>query len=451
MNQTQNTQRRTASSQSEPDTHSELKPHVIDPAVVKHQRHNILTMAIYLVAVRISWIFKTESVIMPAFFDAIALSDQSGWLRGCLPTLNRIGHSVPQLILAGWLRDLSIKKWVLFSTTLLMAFPFITIAILYDWLDIAQDRWLPYLFLMLYLLFFCATGMNVLTLGTLQGKLIQPNRRGFLLSLSGMIGSVGAITTAWLLLPRWLKLPGGGFDLIFMVAGGGFLGAAFLCLILKEPPDHYRHEQQLKTNLLASLKATVRNDDNFKKLLIVAMLFISAQILFPHYQALARAKLHTSPVELVKWVIAQNFGVGLFSLIVGAIADRYGNRLAVRICLFGCVLPPILALICSKLLTEETAYLFTLTFFLLGITPVTFRTLTNYTLELTHQSEHPRYLSTLKLSMALPLLFSPLIGLFVDRFGFELIFISITLLLLLGGLYTFQINEPRDNVSGTLS
>jgi hypothetical protein len=40
-------------------------------------------------------------------------------------------------------------------------------------------------FLVLYLLFFSATGLNQLVDGTLQGKLIRANRRGRLLGIAG--------------------------------------------------------------------------------------------------------------------------------------------------------------------------------------------------------------------------------------------------------------------------
>ena len=39
---------------------------------------NMLVLAAYLIVQRVAWVFKTESVIMPAFLDTIA---GAGWLR----------------------------------------------------------------------------------------------------------------------------------------------------------------------------------------------------------------------------------------------------------------------------------------------------------------------------------------------------------------------------------
>ena len=48
--------------------------------------------------------------------------------------------------------------------------------------------------------------------------------------------------------------------------------------------------------------------------------------------------------HLMLWVIAQNGAVGAFSWVSGIIADRYGNRLAIRIQVFLCTLTPLMAL-----------------------------------------------------------------------------------------------------------
>lgn len=60
--------------------------------------HNLLALSAYSVLLRFAWIFKTESVIIPAFLDSIA---GAGWLRGCLPVLNRFGQSMPPIFLRG--------------------------------------------------------------------------------------------------------------------------------------------------------------------------------------------------------------------------------------------------------------------------------------------------------------------------------------------------------------
>jgi hypothetical protein len=50
------------------------------------EARNTLWMELYQVVVRVGWIFKTETIIMPAVLDAVV---DSGFLRGLLPLRGR--------------------------------------------------------------------------------------------------------------------------------------------------------------------------------------------------------------------------------------------------------------------------------------------------------------------------------------------------------------------------
>jgi sugar phosphate permease len=71
------------------------------------------------------------------------------------------------------------------------------------------------------------------------------------------------------------------------------------------------------------------------------------------------------------------------------------------------------------------------------------RTLQNYTLELAPSDNYPRYLSTLGLCVAAPMMASPLVGLAIDNWGFEEVFFAISGFLLIGWLQTLLLAEPR--------
>jgi hypothetical protein len=422
-------------------------PPLFDEAVDVHEPRNLFVLAAHHIVLRVAWIFKTESVIMPAFVDAIA-GPGSGWLRGCLPVLNRFGQSVPPLMLAENLKHSRHKKWPLFWTTLLMAVPFVMLSALMlsiSWLNLTAQRlsWLPPLFLLLYFVFFSMTGLNQMAFATIQGKLIRPNRRGRLMGLSVTLGAVCAIPCAWFLLPRWLGLPDGGYGFVFAFTGIGFVVAAFITLFLIEPADDIDGLPTRAKNHFRGAWNMLRRDRNFRRLAIAGMLCMSGQLLFPHYQALAREVLKAPRGNLMVWVVAQNAGAGLFGFIAGAIADRWGNRLVIRLEIAAVIAAPLSALgLAAGWLPGGAAYLW-ISFFLLGLTPVMMRTLMNFALELSEPADHPRYISTLKLCMAVPFVFSPLIGLLVDLAGFDIVFASITLLIALGGVMTFRLAEPR--------
>jgi hypothetical protein len=58
----------------------------------QNESKNLGILAVQLIIMRIGWIFKTESVIIPHVLDVI--SGNAAWARGFLPVLNRLGQSL---------------------------------------------------------------------------------------------------------------------------------------------------------------------------------------------------------------------------------------------------------------------------------------------------------------------------------------------------------------------
>ncbi len=409
-----------------------------------HVNWNFSAMGAFQVLQRTGWIFKTESLIMPAVLDQIG---GSAWLRGFLPMLNRFGQSIPPMIAAGRVRSAAIKKNWLAGTTALMGVIFLAIALLWQWVDTIPALWMSLAVLVLYAVFFAATGVNQLVQSALQGKLIPVRRRGELMTVSSMIGSVVAVLCAWVLLRRWMSGDSADFTSIFAFTGVLFLLGAVSALAFREKPDSFAPTPFSLRGLATDTLMVLRNDRDFRLVAITAALFGMMMTLFPHYQAVAISRLKLDLSSLVPWVIAQNLGVALFSLPVGLITDRYGNRLALRFVMFGLCLVPVAAILVSRI-PGASGYWFLLVFGLLGLTPVTMRTFNNYTLELTDRSSQPRYLAILSLMMAGPAIFgSVAVGLLIDWFGFEPTFALVTACQLAGFAMTWWLAEPRDQTT----
>ncbi len=407
-----------------------------------HESRNILVLAGYYIFVRVAWVFKTESVIMPLFMDHIA---GAGWIRGFLPVLNRLGQSLPPLLIAERLKNTRRKKWTLLTAPLMMSIPFLTMSVI--WFSIEQKRqsWLPIVFLFLYFFFFCMNGINQLAYGTVQGKLIRADRRGRLMSLSGIAGSILSVTCLWFFLQTWLERADGGFGLIFGFAGAGFVVGGLFISLLNEPSDEPVPTRSAVFDHFRNAWQIFRHDRNFRRAAVVAMCFSPAMLLFPHYQALGRqgASIQTTAFDIMIWVISQNIAVGVYSVVAGSLADRFGNRLVIRCQLFASALAPLLALALMSGSSDGSQRWFWLTFCLIGIAPVTIRTFVNYTLELTEPANHPRYVSTFSVCLAIPFCTSPLVGYCVDLFGFTPVFVGASAIIAAGCLLTFKMSEPR--------
>ena len=86
----------------------DTRPQPAEMSPERHESKNLGILAVQLIIMRIGWIFKTESVIIPHVLDVI--SGNAAWARGFLPVLNRLGQSLPPLLAADFIRDIRLKK-----------------------------------------------------------------------------------------------------------------------------------------------------------------------------------------------------------------------------------------------------------------------------------------------------------------------------------------------------
>ena len=402
---------------------------------------NFLILAGYQITMRTGWIFKTESVIMPAVLDYVA---GAGWVRGWLPLLNRFGHSLPPLLLARRVKNTPRKKTVLFWTTAYMTILMLGMAALITISHRPAPWWTSGVFLLVYTLFFVCIGVNHLTFNTLQGKLVETTWRGRLLLLANVFGATTAVLCAFFLMPRWLAGSAPRYDLLFLMAAAMFGVSAVLAALLSEKPDDNCEPSTSFSRVFLDAAWLLRNHVQFRRLALVAAMFGTSMMLFPHYQSLGLQDMRLELKNLMWWVVIQNIGTGVFSVPAGIVADRWGNRLVLQVAMLGAAAAPVVAL---ALRFADVGALYCLVFPLVGLTPVVIRTLQNFTLELCEAGDHPRYLSTLGLCMSVPLFFSPLVGLLIDLVGFEIVFLGTCMIVVLGWLATFSLREPRHHVN----
>ena len=402
---------------------------------------NIACLVCYQVVARIGWIFKTETVIMPAVLDACV---DSGLLRGLLPVLNRAGPSLFPLLIAPAVARQPAVRWLLAATTTGLAACFGLLAVIWSPLVAERPQLLAFGFLVLYGIFSAINGCNQLLVATLQGRLITAGHRGRVLLLSVTIGSVLAITAAVVALGPWLNRDD-GFAAIFAATGGFFLLAAVVPAFFHEPaavPEApggraWAAAEQTWWSLLQQDRALVR-------LASVAACFSAVLMLFPHYQAFARERFGTGSGSMLTWVVLQNVATGLASLVVGPMADRQGNRL-VLIGLIGCcTLTPLLVVGLAAVEPPQAAGWFWLAYLPLGLNPITLRIVSNFALELAPtMARQPRYVSLVGAALAVPFVLSPLIGWVIDRIGGPPVFLAGAAVIGLATILAVGLPEPR--------
>ncbi len=397
-------------------------------------RRNFACLTLNQIFLRIGWIFRTESVLIPAFLDSLGAAS---WQRGLLPTVGRLGQSLPQLFAAAWLGHRPTYRRHAITATVLLAIPWAALAAL-------LNRGLPtttmlWLFLFLYTFSWFAFGVYSLLIGTLQGKLIAIRERGKLLAVSNATGCVLSTVAAGLLLPRWISQGNAGYTLIFLTAAIGFVAAA---LALAPAIEHASEFEPRTESFWAQSTALVRGDANVRRLMAVVTLSYVSLLLFPHYEKFGSTLLGVSPNNRVNMVIIQNLMNALASALVGPFSDRRGNRLSLSIVTATLGLAP-LAAVLFTLVPDFGRHWYWLVFGLLGFNPVTGRVLTNYVLEVAPESEHPLYLGTINAVHAAPIIFAPLVGWLIDLTSFQFVFIVFAVIMFAGAVLSLTLVEPR--------
>jgi MFS family permease len=417
------------------------------------EARNTLWLEVYQVIVRIGWIFKTETIIMPAVLDAVV---DSGSLRGLLPVLNRVGQSVPPLLASGPLARLPRKKWALVLTSLVMAAWFAALAAVWSPLAKARPDLLAMVFLVIYALFSATIGLNQLVFAALLGKLIPAGRRGRAMVVSVAAGSVLAIAAAVMLLGPWLTLAD-GFPRIFAATAIFFALAAVAPALLDEPADAvpppsrdagggpWRRGVRAVEDGIEGWRRTLAGDRPLVRLCLVAACFSAVLMLFPHYQAFARDRLGSHPGSMLTWVVVQNAATGVVSLVAGPLADRRGTRIVLVWLVALSAVTPLTVTLLSLLPRDLAVEWFWLTYVPLGVNPLSLKFFTNYSLELAPApAEHPRYVSIVGAALAAPFVISPLVGLAVDRLGFRPVFLAGVAVIAAGAALARGLPEPRE-------
>lgn len=419
-----------------PSPHRDRAQRQIDESLPR----NFWALAVNQIAMRIGWVFRTETVIIPGFVDHLGAS---GALRGLLPMIGRIGASLPQFLLAPALARLPRQKWAYFVSNCLQGLPWVLIAALLLFVPLSPGAMLA-CFMALYTLSAAGYGLCTLSFGTLQGKLIPPRQRGRLLASFGLVGGTSAIVGAALLVPLFLTDQKADYGPVFALCGGLFVVATFILLGIREPAVRHR-------DVSAGLRGFVRDsfrvlgqDRNFRLLTWVVTLMYLTLLLFPHYTVFGLRRVGVTPQGFVTLIIAQNSVNAAGSFLFGNLADRRGNRAMLRLMTVVAAAVPLLAVLISRLPASVAPHAYPVVYACLGFTPVSQRIVTNYALEIAPQERHPQYLGILSVMQAFPIFASPLVGWAIDRASFEPVFLCFSGLMFVGALLSVWLVEPRE-------
>ncbi|MGQ9762664.1 MAG: MFS transporter [Thermogutta sp.] len=413
-------------------------------AISPSEARTFWLLVFHQIMFRVGWTFKTESVVLPSFLDYLA-GPGAGVFRGFLPVLSRLGQGILPLAASSTIEASQHKRALLALITLLLAIPLTAFALIAIANEGLQWHVGVVTFLVMYFVFSAMYGIYQVVFNTVQGKLIKPEKRGRLMAYSTFWGTFPAILAALFLLRSWLCSNNAQYDVVFFAGALLFALSGVLCLFLQEVREESPEKNSAARTAVNTI-SSLRCHPNLRGLWLVITLFSFSLTLIPHYQAFARFQLHIGSEQLFLWVIAQSASVGVFSLLIGGLADRWGNRLTLAILLFGSVLAPGWSLILFYFpqFAKPSVWL---TFVALAFSTLVPRVAANYALELVPPEDHPVATALLQFGMTLPLFASPIFGYLIERWGFETPLSGAIVVDLLATAITFVLPEPRHRLA----
>ncbi|GIX07848.1 MAG: hypothetical protein KatS3mg115_2251 [Candidatus Poribacteria bacterium] len=308
-------------------------------------KHNFRIMALYQIFMRMGWIYKTESTVIPGFVTA--LTSNPLWIS-ITPIISRLAQFLPPFLFLDPVQRAERQKPLLLIVLGGFAAAWGVLALLL-WSGLRRPELLLTLFFLLYGIGWLCVGVERLLMRVLTGRLIPIRRRGRLFAVAGPFGSFSVLLSGPVIahiLGQQEAFPQ-NFAIVFGLAFF-FFGITWLCaLLLREPPYPPETAERRSLKKLASDGCRLlREDSNFRRIFAVEAIRSLAIYLFSYYVAYARTwsadpTFHAEFGRVLGWGLTlQNLVIGSLSLVLGLLVDWKGNRVVLRtLCTISALVP----------------------------------------------------------------------------------------------------------------
>jgi len=295
-----------------------------------------------------------------------------------------------------------------------------------------------------------AAGVAALPFLNVVAKTIPPTRRGMYFGwrrfAGGLLGLFGGALVKLVLSPDFPLTFPHNYGLLF---GLGLLITAVLVgsfsLVIEPEEAADLSSKSLGQQLRRAARLPAR-DRNYKRYLGMRVAIVAANFALPFYAVYARRRLD-APEDMVGiYLIGMTLASVLSNLVLGRVGDRRGNRLVTRLAALTVLLPPLVALLITRLPGSgpDRSLPFTLVFVFQGLhTTANILGTGNYVLELVPSIERVLYIGLAHGVVGLALFASPLSGLVVDWLGFVPLFLFSLACGLVAVVLSIGLQEPR--------
>jgi MFS family permease len=306
-------------------------------------RRNVIAMLVDSGAFGSALGFMGYSTVLPSLVIMLTHSEP---LVGLINTLYMGMWLLPQLPAGRWMANRPRKKPVLLASAFIARSPVLFLALA---LALNLDRALLFILLTATIVLFRGfDSVSAVAWFDIISKMLPLNLRGRVLGWTQAAAFVLQFATSFLV--TWaLGVSGpvfpGNYALLMFLAALGLLTSTLALLFYGEPSGDVSNNVSGQLSISAHAKHILKNDRAFRQSSIVRVLSGGIALAIPFYAVHAITQLGLPEDLLGVFLAVQTIGGVVSALITGAISERYGSYIVIRITLLLAMVPPALGVL----------------------------------------------------------------------------------------------------------
>jgi MFS family permease len=416
-------------------------------------RRNFLALAGDFVFFGIGLSFASQTTVLPSF---VATLTRSAPLIGLVSTLATGGWLLPQIFAANAVAGRPRRKASVIIPAAASRVFFLALGPLMLLLAPRRPAAALAAFFSLFFLFFVADGIASVSWLDIIGKCLPARLRARMIGVgqagSGIAGIAVGLLVGIILSSERLPYPSNYALLLFL--GGAMLALSIVSFaFLKEEPEHTGARPLPWPEYFRRLWRILRGDGDFRRAVVVQLLFGMTGLATPFYVIHGLASLGFGELSVGIFTSAQVAGGVLSALLMGYVGEKKGTRAVMRIGGGISLATPLLALaitlavpLAGTLLPSAgLMYLYAIVFVIVGAQANSIMAgFINYVLEFAPASDRAMYIGFANTASGVSL-FAPLVGgaLLAAGGSYAALFIAAAAGPLAGLVLSLRLVEPR--------